>query len=383
MLAAVGVGVGGEQDPVIAALLRVAVVAHPAAQDAFDRVELLLGARLASRSSRKMLGGLPFSGNAAWKVASRAALTVPSAESPSQMNSSAPTAAAAFPAGQQLGRQGQVGAQALGLGRRPGAFLGALGAAAGPGGLQRQLRPQLTPVGVGGVGRPHGDRAGHLRGHRQVQRPRRHRGLGLGVPRHIRCAGVDGQRGDRREVLRLRAVLALGQAEIAHAAGTFGQRLGQSLHRRGQMRSAAGRCARCCRTRPRWPARRGRPPPTSASGSVPGRWCRNRSPRPQASSGAGVPAAAHIRSSSASVPHGPSNGSSSSGRHLVAAASPRRSPQVHPGHIRAAACARSSTSLMSMTQSGATVGSNRIRTEVPWASGLRLPRRAASGCRRG
>ena len=38
----------------------------------------------------KVLGGLPFSGKAAWKPASRAALTVPSAESPSQMNSSAP-----------------------------------------------------------------------------------------------------------------------------------------------------------------------------------------------------------------------------------------------------------------------------------------------------
>ena len=37
-----------------------------------------------------VLGGLPFSGNAAWNVASRAALTVPRAESPSQMNSSAP-----------------------------------------------------------------------------------------------------------------------------------------------------------------------------------------------------------------------------------------------------------------------------------------------------
>ena len=38
----------------------------------------------------KVLGGLPFSGKAAWKVASRALRTVPNAESPSQMNSSAP-----------------------------------------------------------------------------------------------------------------------------------------------------------------------------------------------------------------------------------------------------------------------------------------------------
>src|ERR1700733_8635458 len=38
----------------------------------------------------KTLGGLPFSGKAAWKVASRAALIVPSAESPSHRNSSAP-----------------------------------------------------------------------------------------------------------------------------------------------------------------------------------------------------------------------------------------------------------------------------------------------------
>src|SRR3954470_21807667 len=36
------------------------------------------------------LGGLPFSGNAAWNVASLAALIVPSAESPSHRNSSAP-----------------------------------------------------------------------------------------------------------------------------------------------------------------------------------------------------------------------------------------------------------------------------------------------------
>src|SRR3954452_21319149 len=38
----------------------------------------------------KTLGGLPFNGNAAWNVASLAALIVPSAESPSHRNSSAP-----------------------------------------------------------------------------------------------------------------------------------------------------------------------------------------------------------------------------------------------------------------------------------------------------
>ncbi len=36
------------------------------------------------------LGGLPFSGKAAWNVASRAALMVPSAVSPSHRNHSAP-----------------------------------------------------------------------------------------------------------------------------------------------------------------------------------------------------------------------------------------------------------------------------------------------------
>lgn len=88
-VAAVGVSIGSEQDPVISARLGIAVVPHSATQDALDRIELVLTRALLTVKPYT-LGGLPFSGKAAWKVASRAALMVPSAESPSHRKSSAP-----------------------------------------------------------------------------------------------------------------------------------------------------------------------------------------------------------------------------------------------------------------------------------------------------
>lgn len=64
------------------------------------------------------------------------------------------------------------------------------------------------------------------------------------------------------------------------------------------------------------------------------------------------------------MPHGPSNGAVSI-PHLAERPSFVDHPQMHAGAHAGGGLARSSTSLMSMTQSGATVGSNRMRTEVP------------------
>ncbi len=101
------------------------------------------------------------------------------------------------------------------------------------------------------------------------------------------------------------------------------------------------------------------------------------SPRPSTTartSGRGVPAAVHMRSSRVSLPHGPANGSSSAGGISSPGQPSSTTTRCTPGDIRAAACARSSTSPMSMVESGTTTGSNRMRTVVPCASGLRLAR---------
>ena len=100
------------------------------------------------------------------------------------------------------------------------------------------------------------------------------------------------------------------------------------------------------------------------------------SPRPSTTAstpGTGVPAAVHMRSSRVSVPHGPLNGSSNSGRTSSPGQPSSMTIRCTPGDIREAACARSSTSLMSTLESGTTAASNRMRTVVPCASGLRLP----------
>ena len=100
------------------------------------------------------------------------------------------------------------------------------------------------------------------------------------------------------------------------------------------------------------------------------------SPRPSTTArtpGTGVPAATHMRSRRVSLPHGPLNGSSSSGRTTSPGQPSSTTIRCTPGDIRAAAWARSRTSLMSTVESGTTVASNRMRTVVPCASGLRLP----------
>src|SRR5882672_11321831 len=92
------------------------------------------------------------------------------------------------------------------------------------------------------------------------------------------------------------------------------------------------------------------------------------SPRPSTTArtpGTGVPAAAHMRSRRVSVPQGPLNGSVNSGRTTSPGQPSSTTIRCTPGDIRAAACARSSTSLMSKPASGTTALSNRMRTVVP------------------
>ncbi|SHU99616.1 Uncharacterised protein [Mycobacteroides abscessus subsp. abscessus] len=100
------------------------------------------------------------------------------------------------------------------------------------------------------------------------------------------------------------------------------------------------------------------------------------SPRPSTTArtgGRGVPAEVHMRSSSASVPQGPLKGCSNAGGTSSPGQPSSTTVRCTPGHIRAAAWARSRTSAMSTLASGTTAWSNRMRTVVPWASGLRLP----------
>ena len=319
------------------------------------------------------LGGLPFSGKAAWKVASRAALMVPSAESPSHRNSSAPDPRPVSRLGSSLGGRDRLVPSPLALDA-------ARERALAPSALRRARADSKASL-------VHNDTASPLAG------------LAAQMVTLRATSGAIATFSDREDT----AVLAweshatsgarVSTASALTATKSCGSGPSSPLARpRSRIRDARSASAS---DKPFMAALRCDPPPgvrtvlqnaATVAGSAGPAVSDQRngvgprpvvySPRPSTTArtaGSGVPAAVHIRSSSVSLPHGPSNGSSRAAGTCSPGQPSSMTTRCTPGDIRAAAWARSSTSPTSMVESGTTAGSKRMRTVVPCASGLRLP----------
>src|SRR3954466_3734673 len=260
------------------------------------------------------LGGLPFSGKAAWNVASLAALIVPSAESPSHRNSSAPDPRPVSRLGSSFGGSDRFVP-------RPLAFDAALARAFAPSALRRALADSRASL-------VHSVTVSPLAGlAAQMVTPRA-------------TSGAIATFSDRDDT----AVLAweshdtsgarVSTASAVTAAKSCGSGPSSPLASpRSRIRDARSASAS---DSPFTAAVRWDPPPgvrtvlqnaaTVAGSAGPavsdqrnggGPRAVGYSPRPSTTArtpGTGVPTAVHIRSRRVSLPHGPLNGASSSGR---------------------------------------------------------------------
>src|ERR1700712_5425990 len=284
----------------------------------------------------KTLGGLPFSGKAAWKVASLPALMVPNAESPSHRNSSAPDPRPVSLLGNSFGGRDRLVPSPL-------AFDAALERAFAPSALRRALADSSASL-------VHSVTVSALDGlAAQMVTPRA-------------TSGAIATFRDREDT----AVLAceshdtsgarVSTAKAVTAAKSCGSGPSSPLAKpRSRMREARSANAS---DSPFTAAVRCEPPPgvrtvlqnaATVAGSAGPAVSDHRngvaprpvvySPRPSTTArtpGTGVPAAAHMRSRSVSVPHGPPNRSSSSGRTSSPGqpASPQKSSSIAMGMPR-------------------------------------------------
>jgi hypothetical protein len=319
------------------------------------------------------LGGLPFSGNAAWNVASLAALMVPRAESPSHRNSSAPDPRPVSRLGNSFGGSDRFVPSPL-------AFDAALDRAFAPSALRRALADSRASL-------VHSVTASPLAGLAAQMVTLRATSGAIATFSNLDDTAVFAWESHDTSGARV------SMASAVTAAKSCGSGPSSPLASpRSRIREA--RAAKASDS-PFTAAVRWDPPPgvrtvlqnaATVAGSAGPAVNDHRngvgprpvvySPRPSTTArtpGTGLSAAPHMRSSSVSVPHGPVNGSSNSGRTSSPGQPSSTTTRCTPGDIRAAACARSTTSLISTPESGTTRGSNRMRTVVPCASGLRLP----------